>query len=84
MCMDDWETQNDSIIKEFSFQDFSSAMTFVNKVAELAEQVKHHPDILIHSYNKVRVKLSTHSEKAVTEKDIALAEMIDRIRKNVE
>jgi 4a-hydroxytetrahydrobiopterin dehydratase len=54
-------------------------MAFVNKVADLAEEANHHPDILIHGWNKVRLTLSTHSEGGVTEKDRALAERIDQL-----
>jgi 4a-hydroxytetrahydrobiopterin dehydratase len=50
----------------------------VNKIAEVAEQANHHPDITI-NYNEVGISLSTHSESGVTEKDFWLAEAIDRI-----
>ena len=48
-------------MRELSFADFAAAIAFVNRVAELAEAANHHPDILVHGWNKVRLTLSTHS-----------------------
>ena len=62
-----------SITREFSFADFAAAVAFVNRVAQAAEEQNHHPDILIHGWNKVRLTLSTHSEGGVTEADFQLA-----------
>jgi 4a-hydroxytetrahydrobiopterin dehydratase len=67
----------DSIAREFTFADFSAAIAFVNRVAELAEAANHHPDILIHGWNKVRLTLSTHSQGGVTDADFRLAAQID-------
>ncbi|MDQ3630912.1 MAG: 4a-hydroxytetrahydrobiopterin dehydratase, partial [Actinomycetota bacterium] len=50
---------------------------FVNRVAEAAESANHHPDILIHGFNRVRLTLSTHSAGGLTDKDFQLARMID-------
>jgi 4a-hydroxytetrahydrobiopterin dehydratase len=71
-----WKLDDDEIEKEYKFADFKEAMAFVNKVAEAAEAANHHPDIEI-SYNKVELKLSTHSEGGVTEKDFDLAAKIE-------
>jgi 4a-hydroxytetrahydrobiopterin dehydratase len=71
-----WERRGDEIRKEYKFRDFRAAMAFVNKVADAAEAVDHHPDIVI-SYNRVTMTLSTHSEGGLTEKDFDLAPKID-------
>jgi 4a-hydroxytetrahydrobiopterin dehydratase len=76
-----WQYRNNQIEKEFSLKDFKSALSFVNKLGEEAEKMDHHPDINIHSYNKVRITLSTHSEGGVTGKDFNLAEKIENIKK---
>jgi 4a-hydroxytetrahydrobiopterin dehydratase len=52
-------------------------MAFVNRVADAAEEVNHHPDILVHGWNKVRLTLMTHSKGAITDNDHALASRID-------
>lgn len=72
-----WNYQSNSIVKEFEFKDFTRSIGFVTQVGIEAEKADHHPDILIHSWNKVKVTLSTHSTGGVTQKDISLAETID-------
>ena len=74
-----WQFQNNSIEKEYTLKDFKSALNFVNKLGEEAEKMDHHPDIIIHSYNKVKIILSTHSEGGVTNKDFNLAEKIEKL-----
>ncbi len=74
-----WNTEEKGLTKEFEFANFVDAVDFVNKITPLAEAADHHPDILIHSYKKVLVTLFTHSENAITEKDHALAEQIDKL-----
>ena len=77
--MQTWKIINDQLTKEFSFNDFVSALNFVNAIAEVAEAHNHHPDILIHSYKLVKVMLFTHDAKAITDKDHRLAEAIDKL-----
>lgn len=72
-----WEEQGTALFKEFTFSSFLDALRFVNRVGELAEEMRHHPDILLHDYNKVRIVLTTHDAGAVTQKDRDLAERID-------
>lgn len=62
--------------KVFKFKDFIGAINFVNKVAELAEEEGHHPDIHI-NYNKVLFELSTHAIGGLSENDFILAAKID-------
>lgn len=73
-----WERRGDGISRVFKFKDFKEAMAFVNKVAEVAEAMDHHPDILI-SYHTVQISVFTHSEGGLTEKDFALAKKINQI-----
>jgi 4a-hydroxytetrahydrobiopterin dehydratase len=75
--MSDWREEGESLVGDFKFKDFAGAMAFVNQVGELAEGANHHPDILIHGWNKVRLTLSTHSEGKVTQADHNLAAGID-------
>ena len=76
-----WEIteNNKKIFKGLKFKDFKMAMEFVNKVADLAEQEGHHPDILIHGWNKVRLELSTHAIGGLSENDFIMAAKIDRL-----
>ncbi len=73
-----WELKDGAIVKLYKFSDFVEAMIFVNRVAELAEEADHHPDILIR-YNKVTLTLVTHSAGGLTEKDFGLAREINSL-----
>lgn len=64
--------------RHFEFEDFKSAMEFVNRVADVAEQQAHHPDIAIH-WNKVDLVLWTHTIGGLHENDFILAAKIDRL-----
>jgi len=75
----EWKMQGNYLIREFRFPDFVSAINFINQVAELAENQNHHPDILLHNYNQIEIRLTSHQKKRVTEKDIQLASAIDKI-----
>ena len=67
-------------MRDFEFDDFAAAMAFVNAWRERAEAANHHPDILVHGWNKVRLTLSTHhSEGGLTEADFGLADAIDAL-----
>ncbi|MDQ6810605.1 MAG: 4a-hydroxytetrahydrobiopterin dehydratase [Actinomycetota bacterium] len=73
----EWSRSGPEIVRELSFPDFAAAIGFVNRVAALAEAANHHPDILVHGWNKVRLTLCTHSQSALTEADFRLAGEID-------
>ena len=72
-----WSRDGDAIVRDFKFDDFAAAMAFANAVAELAEGANHHPDILIHGWNNVRLELSTHSAGGLTQNDLDLSRGID-------
>jgi 4a-hydroxytetrahydrobiopterin dehydratase len=71
-----WERSGESISRTFTFADFNEAMGFVTRVAIASEVANHHPDIDIR-WNKVTIVLSTHSESALTSKDLNLAAQFD-------
>jgi 4a-hydroxytetrahydrobiopterin dehydratase len=66
------------ITKTFKFPDFRQALSFVNKVGNVAEEEGHHPDILL-SWGKAEVTPWTHAINGLTESDFILAAKIDRI-----
>jgi 4a-hydroxytetrahydrobiopterin dehydratase len=72
-----WRQEGESLVRDYEFRDFAQAISFVNRVADAAEQANHHPDILIHGWNKVRLTLTTHSAGRLTDNDRAMAERID-------
>ena len=54
-------------------------MAFVNRVADAAEEANHHPDILVHGWNNVRLTLSTHSVGGLTQADVQMAGRLDEV-----
>lgn len=75
----DWRRDGDAIVRELECEDFAAAMALVNRVADAAEAANHHPDILIHEWNKVRLTLSTHSAGGLTDGDFDLAREVDGV-----
>lgn len=66
-----------AIERDFIFKDFQQAFTFMTLCAKYAEEIDHHPD-WSNSWNRVNVRLSTHSENALTQLDVQLATVMDR------
>jgi len=74
-----WEREGDEIVREWRFEDFNEAVGFVNRVAEVAEDANHHPDILLHGWNKVKLSLTNHASGGLTEVDFTMAERFDSL-----
>lgn len=73
-----WRLRGKRISKLFVFKDFLQGIHFLNRVAKLAEDMNHHPDIDIR-YNKIKLSLTTHDEGGLTVRDFKLARKIDRM-----
>lgn len=76
--LDGWELDGDTIRREFTFDGFREAIAFINRVADLADDANHHPE-LTNVYATVTVVLTTHDAGGVTDKDLALAAAIDQV-----
>ena len=76
--LDGWEFADGALVRTFRFADFVHAVGFVEHLAEVAEQQRHHPDIDIR-YNKVTLRLSSHDAGGVTPRDVRLAEALQRL-----
>lgn len=74
----EWVELNNQIQRTFQFADFVASMKFVNSIAQYAEEVQHHPDMLIR-YNKVTLSVSTHDANGITHKDFELASRADAL-----
>lgn len=72
----EWALVGEAIQRTYHFPDFAASMRFVNAVAEEAERVRHHPDMLVR-YNKVTLTLATHDAGGITARDFALAKTAD-------
>ncbi|MFN4242081.1 MAG: 4a-hydroxytetrahydrobiopterin dehydratase [Tepidisphaerales bacterium] len=73
-----WHRTGMEIHKTFSFPDFHHTMAFVNAVAFVAHQEDHHPDLDV-SYNRVRVRFSTHSVGGLSENDFICAAKVETL-----
>lgn len=73
-----WARKGDKIERKFEFDDFLAAIAFINRIAPLAEEADHHPE-LFNVYNRVEIELTTHDSGGITQKDFDLATAIDAV-----
>lgn len=79
LLQDGWEVIDENkISRKFKFKNFREALDFVNKIAQIAEEEQHHPDITI-NYNRVRIDLTTHAIKGLSMNDFIIAAKIDAL-----
>jgi 4a-hydroxytetrahydrobiopterin dehydratase len=76
----EWRQEEQSIVRDVELKNFMGAIEFVNQVGEVAEEMDHHPDILIHGWNKVKITVTTHSEGGLTDNDFKLASQIEQLQ----
>ena len=72
-----WRRDGSTITRTFTFKGFKSAMSFVNRIADAANEANHHPDIHIEGYRTVRIVLTTHATHGISDADVDLARRID-------
>ena len=72
-----WARRGDVLVKAFTFDRFANGIKFVDRVAAIADEMDHHPDIDIR-YTKITMSLSTHDVGGISASDLALAERIER------
>ena len=75
-----WVLNGQTLVLDTEHSDFEAAWAFASQVADAAERANHHPDILVHSWNKSQIVLSTHSAGGITQLDLDLAQAIDAFR----
>ncbi len=74
-----WQETNNKLIRDFKFKNFRETQDFINLLADIAEEMNHHPEIHW-IYNKIQIELCTHSAgNIITSKDRDLAERIDHL-----
>lgn len=71
----EWSLKDGKLVREWTFRDFPEAMAFVNRIAALAEEANHHPDIDIR-YNRVQLALISHDAGGITQRDAAMVTRI--------
>jgi 4a-hydroxytetrahydrobiopterin dehydratase len=75
----EWEIKGSELVRTFSLPSFAHALLLAGAVGQLAEAAGHHPDLRIYGYNKLEVRLTTHSAGGLTEKDFALAAQVQAL-----
>jgi len=73
-----WSRRGDTLVKTYAFDRFADGIAFVGRVARVADEMDHHPDIDIR-YTKVTMSLSTHDAGGITQSDLALAQKIEGV-----
>lgn len=71
-----WSRRGDSLTKTYTFDRFADGIAFVDRVAKIADEMNHHPDIDVR-YTKITIALSTHDAGGITQSDLTLAERIE-------
>lgn len=74
-----WNIDGEKLVLELKLDDFKQVIETVYKIAEIAEELNHHPDIEIKNYNELRVTTTTHSKNKLTEKDYELTDRINAL-----
>ena len=75
----DWRREGAEIVRDLKLRDFDDAIAFVNRVAAVAEHHNHHPDILVHGYNKLKLSLTNHAAGGLTERVFEMAARFDEL-----
>jgi 4a-hydroxytetrahydrobiopterin dehydratase len=78
-ALEDWHRDGEEIVRDVECKDFAGAIALVNAVAAIAQEANHHPDILVHGWNKLRLRVTNHSAGGLTQADFDLAATIDRL-----
>ena len=76
----EWELEEGKVVRKFKFKDFRQAISFVNKVADLAEVENHHPNISVYGWNKVKLTFFTHTIKGLSENDFIMPAKVNNIK----
>jgi 4a-hydroxytetrahydrobiopterin dehydratase len=75
----DYDSDDKILIRETMFKNFMEAMGFLNKLAEVAEKLDHHPDMTLCEYNRVIITTTTHDAGGITDNDIRLTQGFEEI-----
>lgn len=74
-----WSVEQGTLTRDVTVKNFREALTLVNRIGELAEAERHHPDLCIHGWNHVRIDLVTHSIGGLSENDFILAAKVSEV-----
>ncbi|HWE59382.1 MAG TPA: 4a-hydroxytetrahydrobiopterin dehydratase [Solirubrobacteraceae bacterium] len=75
----EWKLEDGMIVRDLKFDDFAGAIAYIDRAAEVAETYNHHPDMLLHGWNKVKLSLTNHAAGGLTEIDFDMAARFDAL-----
>lgn len=75
----DWSREGDEIVRDIALENFEQAVMLVDRVAEVAQRHNHHPDILLHGWNNVKLSLTNHAAGGLTGLDFDMAARFDAL-----
>lgn len=73
---DGWNRDGDEIVRAYGFDDYLKGVSFVTDIGEVAEEEVHHPETIVR-YDEVEVRLTSHEEGGITDKDVRLADLFN-------
>ena len=73
---DTWEHHGDEIVRVYAFDDYMRGVNFAQMVGEIAQAQFHHPEIIIR-YEEVEIRLTSHEEGGITDKDVEMADVVE-------
>jgi 4a-hydroxytetrahydrobiopterin dehydratase len=74
-----WTRDGDALVRTVKRRDFRDAVALIDAIADEAERANHHPDLCLRRYRTVEIRLTTHSEGGITQRDVALARSIEKL-----
>jgi 4a-hydroxytetrahydrobiopterin dehydratase len=74
----DWRVEDGALTRDFKTDGWPTTLMLVNAIGYLAQAADHHPDLTV-SWGSVRIALSTHTAKGITDKDFALAREMEKL-----
>ena len=74
-----WRREGIMLVRDLQVENFAAALALVNRIGEVAEALDHHPDILLHGWNKIRLSVTTHDTGGLTERDFELAARVEEL-----
>lgn len=75
----DWTLEEGKLVRRFKFKNFKEAISFINKVADLAEEEQHHPNISVYGWNKAKLAFYTHKINGLHQNDFIMTAKVDKL-----
>lgn len=74
-----WRLEDGALVRDVEREDFAAAIALVDRIAEVAERLNHHPDLAVHDYNVVTLRTMSHDAGGLTPRDLRLIREIDAL-----